>query len=228
MVTPPEVVPDFGSRFCGGSGISPLKLARISATFRRSVWLVGLAVAECSLLLAGLSVGVTGVALCKKNAKIIRFCARNLRTKRPHIALLNLNLNFPPVFWVCLQTKYQLSTWSKSPRNLKWNHKNLQFFTKKSNRRKNWEILTLWALGIWHEWRFSFSRRRWTRCNRRKTLKCLVDWVFSAPQPPVRLGWSCSGELIFQRRFCRISQTFFWVLRKKKKTSRFPYITDSG
>lgn len=34
-----------GSRFCGGSGISPDKLAKISATFLRSVWLfVGLAV----------------------------------------------------------------------------------------------------------------------------------------------------------------------------------------
>ena len=139
MVTPPEVVPDFGSRFCGGSGISPLKLARISATFRRSVWLVGLAVAECSLLLAGLSVGVTGVTLCKKNAKIIRFCARNLRTKRPHIALLNLNLNFPPVFWVCLQTKYQLSTWSKKPTKFEMKPKDLAVFFTKNQIGKNFE-----------------------------------------------------------------------------------------
>lgn len=36
MVTP-EVVLAGCSRFCKGSGISPLKLARISATFRRSV-----------------------------------------------------------------------------------------------------------------------------------------------------------------------------------------------
>ena len=43
--------------------MSPLKLASISATFRRSVWLVGLAEAECSLVLAGLSLGVVKVGV---------------------------------------------------------------------------------------------------------------------------------------------------------------------
>ena len=49
-----------GIRFCGGSGISPLKLARISATLRRSVWLL-----ELGLEAGVLSIGVTtGVGLC--------------------------------------------------------------------------------------------------------------------------------------------------------------------
>ena len=47
--------------------MSPLKLAKISATLRRSVWLVGLAEVECSLVLAGLSsLGVVDALACKE------------------------------------------------------------------------------------------------------------------------------------------------------------------
>lgn len=52
------------SKFCGGSGMRPLRLARISATFRRSVWLVefGLCVGV-SLADTALTVEVTAKVL---------------------------------------------------------------------------------------------------------------------------------------------------------------------